>query len=178
MAYYAEQGYESLDPVRHKMFASDGPFEWNELVSGPSLTKKQKTFFNEAADAGLRVGFGIPLRGTRGAIAGFGLASSTRDLDLDRNALSYINLLAQQFYQVFLSLESTSEPGPVVRLSEREQEVLKWCASGKTRWEIGKVLGVSENTVNYHLRNIFHKLDTSNITVAVLAALRNGLIQV
>lgn len=177
MKFYGEQGYESLDPVRHHMFAADGPFAWDDLINSPALTKKQKTFFNQAADAGLQIGFGIPLRGTRGAIAGFGLASNTRQLDLDQNALSRMNLISQQFYQVFLSLERRSDLKPAPRLSEREQEILKWCANGKTRWEIGRILGVSENTVNYHLRSIFSKLDTNNITVAVLHALHSGLIQ-
>lgn len=177
MQYYTEQGYESLDPVRHRMFASNGPFEWNDLVASPALTSRQKRFFGEAADAGLRVGFGIPLRGTRGAIAGFGLASNSPNIDLDKNALSRMNLLAQQFYQAWLSLEGAEEDASPVTLSEREQEVLKWCANGKTRWEIGQILGVSENTVNFHLRGIFRKLDTHNITVAVLTALRQGLIQ-
>jgi DNA-binding CsgD family transcriptional regulator len=177
MQYYAEQGYESLDPVRHRMFASNGPFEWDELVASPTLTNRQKRFFSEAADAGLRVGFGIPLRGARGAIAGFGLASSSRNLDLDNNALSRMNLLAQQFYQAYLSLEGAADDAGAATLSEREQEILKWCARGKTRWEIGRILGVSENTVNFHLRNIYRKFDTRNITVAVLTALRHGLIQ-
>lgn len=177
MKYYVEQGYQALDPVRHYMFAAGGPFEWDALISSPVLTKKQKTFFNEAADAGLRIGFGIPLLGPCGALAGFGLASSVPDLGLDKNALSYMNLLAQQFYQVYLSLEGPPRNAVPVRLTEREQEILKWCANGKTRWEIGNLLGVSENTVDYHLRSIFRKLDTRNITVAVLAALRRGLIQ-
>ncbi|MEJ2687195.1 MAG: autoinducer binding domain-containing protein [Gammaproteobacteria bacterium] len=177
MSYYTEQGYETLDPVRHYMFAAAGPFEWRTLISNPALTNKQKTFFNQAADAGLRTGFGIPLLGPRGALAGFGLASSAPDLDLDRNALSYINLLAQQFYQVYLTLEGPPRMDDPVYMTEREKEILKWSANGKTRGEIGAVLNISENTVDYHLRNVYRKLDTNNITVAVLNALRNGLIQ-
>ncbi len=177
MKYYVEQDYATLDPVRHAMFAATGPFGWDELIDKLTLTKRQKTFFGEAADAGLRIGFGIPLRGTRGALAGFGLASSCRDLRLDKNALSYMNLVAQQFYQVYLSLEGAAQDDVVVSLSDRERDILQWSANGKNREEIGAILGISKNTVDYHLRSIYRKFDTNNITVAVLTALRHGLIQ-
>jgi LuxR family quorum-sensing system transcriptional regulator CciR len=177
MKYYAEQGYETLDPVRHAMFAATGPFAWDNLLDKLVLTKRQKTFFGEAADAGLRIGFGIPLRGPRGALAGFGLASNTRDLNFDQNALSYMNLVAQQFYQVYHSLESVAQDDNVVYLSDREREILQWSANGKSREDIGTILGITKNTVDFHLRNIYRKFDTNNITVAVLTALHNGLIQ-
>jgi DNA-binding CsgD family transcriptional regulator len=177
MQHYVEQQYAWLDPVRHCMYAAGGPFAWKKLIERLKLSKRQKRFFGEAADAGLVTGFGIPLRGPHGAIAGFGLASSDRHLDLDRNALCRINLLSQQFYQVFQSLERIDRPADLVRLSDRERDILQWCAHGNTRVEIAALLRISENTVDYHLRNVYLKLKAGNITVAVLKALHCGLIQ-
>jgi ATP/maltotriose-dependent transcriptional regulator MalT len=52
-------------------------------------------------------------------------------------------------------------------LSEREQEVLDQMALGKTNKEIAEVIFVSENTVKFHLKNIYLKLDVKNRTEAI-----------
>lgn len=48
---------------------------------------------------------------------------------------------------------------------------------GKSAWATGQLLGMSEHTVNFHLRNIFRKLDASWSKVAVLKAISLGLIK-
>ncbi len=52
-------------------------------------------------------------------------------------------------------------------LSPREQEVLAHLAEGMPNSEIGTALTVSENTVRFHLKNIYEKLQVSNRTEAV-----------
>lgn len=61
-------------------------------------------------------------------------------------------------------------------LTPREVEILRWTMEGKTAWAVGAILGVTEGTVNFHLRNIFRKLDASSKHQAVLKALRMRLI--
>lgn len=58
-----------------------------------------------------------------------------------------------------------AEPPPP-DLSEREWEVLEWVARGHTNPQIAEALTVSENTVKFHLQNIFQKLNVSNRTEA------------
>ena len=38
-------------------------------------------------------------------------------------------------------------------LTGRELECLEWVSHGKTSWEIGTILDLSERTVNFHLSN-------------------------
>lgn len=59
-------------------------------------------------------------------------------------------------------------------LTSKEKEVLQWVVEGKTSWEIGKILSVSERTVKFHLRNIYSKLNVTNRTQAVTMASRCG----
>jgi len=40
----------------------------------------------------------------------------------------------------------------------RETEVLRWLCSGKSNWEIGKILGLSQYTVKNHVSKILKKL--------------------
>jgi two-component system NarL family response regulator len=62
-------------------------------------------------------------------------------------------------------------------LSEREIEVLKLMAQGKSNKEIGSALFISEGTVKSHLKRIFGKLGVISRTEAVANATRRGLIQ-
>lgn len=52
-------------------------------------------------------------------------------------------------------------------LSEREQEVLVQMAQGKTNKEVADAIFVSENTVKFHLKNVYLKLDVKNRTEAI-----------
>lgn len=58
------------------------------------------------------------------------------------------------------------------QLTGREKEVLRWIGEGKSNWEIGRILDISERTVKYHISNILTKLNLVNrVQAAVLASL-------
>ena len=62
-------------------------------------------------------------------------------------------------------------------LTPRELETLRWTMEGKTAWEVGNILGITERTAVLHANNATHKLGTANKHQAVLKALRLGLIR-
>ena len=61
-------------------------------------------------------------------------------------------------------------------LTPRETQLLRWMVEGYSNKAIAKELFISENTVKYHIRNIFQKLQVQNRTEAVAYALLEGLI--
>jgi two-component system, NarL family, response regulator len=61
-------------------------------------------------------------------------------------------------------------------LTERELEVLRAIAAGKSNREIGTELFITEGTVKAHVNNILSKLGVSDRTQAVTTALKRGLI--
>ncbi|MEO0986085.1 MAG: response regulator transcription factor [Cyanobacteria bacterium J06639_14] len=61
------------------------------------------------------------------------------------------------------------------QLSDRERDVLKLMAAGKTNQEIGLSLYIRESTVKFHINNIFSKLGASDRTQAVLIAIKRGI---
>ncbi len=61
-------------------------------------------------------------------------------------------------------------------LTEREQEVLRQLALGRTNHEIATALTVSDETVKTHVGNILTKLQLAHRTQAVIYALKKGLI--
>jgi DNA-binding NarL/FixJ family response regulator len=60
-------------------------------------------------------------------------------------------------------------------LTDREREVLRLVAGGETNREIASELFISENTVNFHMKNIFGKLHLKNRAHAAAFAIRAGL---
>lgn len=69
----------------------------------------------------------------------------------------------------------TRMSGPI--LTAREAEVLELMAAGKSNQEIGTLLFVTESTVKAHVNSILSKLNVTDRTQAVTAALRRGLVR-
>lgn len=69
------------------------------------------------------------------------------------------------------------KPQDQPRLTPRELQCLHWTMEGKTAWEVGTILSISERTAVLHINNAMHKLGCSNKHQAVLKALRLGLIR-
>jgi DNA-binding CsgD family transcriptional regulator len=62
------------------------------------------------------------------------------------------------------------------RLTDRERDVLAWAARGKTAADTADILGVSEETVNTHVRHALKKLGATSKTHGVAKAIYLGLI--
>lgn len=63
-----------------------------------------------------------------------------------------------------------------VRLTEREAEVLRMLARGRTYAQAAAELGMSAHTASTHVKNAYRKLDVHSAAAAVLQAVRLGLI--
>lgn len=59
-------------------------------------------------------------------------------------------------------------------LSQKELACLYWASIGKTSWEAGKILGLSERTVNFHIQAACRKLGVYRRQAAITTALRAG----
>jgi DNA-binding NarL/FixJ family response regulator len=60
-------------------------------------------------------------------------------------------------------------------LAARELEVLQHLAAGQRNRTIASALSISENTVKFHVRNLFRKLDVASRTEAIALAHSQGL---
>jgi DNA-binding NarL/FixJ family response regulator len=73
-------------------------------------------------------------------------------------------------------LAGVEVPRRRVDLTERELQVLRGMADGKSNAEIGRELFVSEDTVKTHARRLFRKLGARDRAHAVASAFRAGLV--
>ena len=78
-----------------------------------------------------------------------------------------------------LLIPVTQDEDPLIEpLTPRETQVLELVADGLSNKAIAGVLGLSDETVKFHLASIFGKLGASNRTDAVRLALRRGLVTI
>ena len=87
-------------------------------------------------------------------------------------------LLAKKLLDEFANPQQASPKGQDPdALTSREMEVLEWMVEGVTsNRALAKQLGVSENTIKFHVRNILDKLHLHNRAQVVAYALRNRIV--
>jgi DNA-binding NarL/FixJ family response regulator len=79
--------------------------------------------------------------------------------------------------EVARRLMSRQEDHPLTQpLTEREMDVLRQLALGRSNKEISLALSITEKTVKAHVGNILEKLGVSSRTQAALAAVHSGLV--
>ena len=84
---------------------------------------------------------------------------------------------AARILQEFARIDhAASAPRDPDRLTERETEVLSLVTAGLRNKEMAARLGISENTVKFHLRNIIEKLHVQSRAELAARAVRDGLV--
>lgn len=74
-------------------------------------------------------------------------------------------------------LHTQLTPTDDAMLSEREQQVIEQLASGHSNKQIARTLALTENTVKFHLKNVFSKLGVNKRTQAIVQAQQLGIIE-
>jgi LuxR family quorum-sensing system transcriptional regulator CciR len=174
--YYFEHDYQAKDPVVLRAPTLDRPFLWDSIGEELPLTQGQATMMEEAREARLRDGVGVPLHGAQGNVCLLTFAAGDGHPD-PAAELNKLALLSAQFHAVYSEIGRTKiAKGKVPFLTDRELECLRWIAVGKTSWDIGVILGISESAVKFRVKRTFQKLGTNNRIMAVVKAIRRGLI--
>ncbi len=183
-SYYAE-GYPDYHFAnfgfarRHAMF-SVVPVTWELLIKRGRSTTSHKPVLDQLTACGPHSAIPIPIHGPEGSLAAFTFAT---DIAADPRGdfwLRHRLQLQAMSYHIHETIarvrpdRSTNSSTPM--LTDREAECLLWAARGKTKWEVGRILSVSENTVRFHLRNAMQKLGVSSVIHAATMATRSGAI--
>jgi DNA-binding CsgD family transcriptional regulator len=189
--YVQKRQYE-IDPMLLLARESLTPLVWKDVVDRITLSEEQKLLGVDRRDAGLYGEVTCPVHGPREQTFAVCFAQD-RPGETDHIHLSSLQVLAIHFYYAFARIhqaqtQSANAPdgladGPPLSitgacvLTHRESECMLWTARGKSASSISVILGLSENTVNFYVKNAMRKLGTTNRVVAVVLAIRAGLIQ-
>lgn len=165
------------DPVMQHLRHHSVPIIWDQhTYTGPGLGE----LWEEQAHFGYRTGIAMALHLPDGRHFLLGV---DRDAPLPPDNGELQRLVADlQLFAVHAQdaamrlLLPAPLPPEKPSLTPRELEALRWTMEGKTAWEVGAILGISERTAVLHVNNAMHKLGCVNKHAAVLKALRLGLI--
>jgi DNA-binding CsgD family transcriptional regulator len=165
------------DPVIRRMKRLSVPFTYDQELY---VREGAADLWEEQAQFGYSTGISVALhlQDHKHFLLGVDRARALpSDLDEVTHLLASLQLLAVHAQDAALRLFGVQAAiADIPRLTSRELEVLRWTMDGKSAWAVGEILSVSENTVNFHLRNVFRKLGSSSKHQAVLKAMALGLL--
>jgi DNA-binding CsgD family transcriptional regulator len=165
------------DPVMQHCKRQSLPIIWDQNTY---VANGQGDLWEEQARFGYATGIALALHLPDGRHFFFGVDRDQK-LPSDRSELTRLVADLQLFavhaqeaaLRILVPVPLRPEtPG----LTPRELEALRWTMEGKTAWELGTILGISERTAVMHVNNAMHKLGCTTKHQAVLKALRLGLI--
>ena len=171
---YIERGYAKTDGVCLYSGASHHPFYWADVPPKILDTPQSRMVQNEASEFGINSGFAVPFLSFHHWQSVVSFASSRTDCTMSPHERAQLVTIASFAGATVEAMVYPDEGEPV--LSEREREVLLWVANGKTAWEVGTILGISEVTVKKHLANAKSTLNVATKIQAVVKAVRQRLI--
>jgi DNA-binding CsgD family transcriptional regulator len=166
------------DPVMRRLKRLSAPFVYD-----------QSTYVNEDAGDlweiqalfGYKTGIAMALHLPGGKHFVMGV---DRDQPLPRDDMVVTRMMADlqllavhaQETAVRLLLPETVDLQYLPRLTEREVEILKWTADGKSAWAVAQILNISEHNVKYHIKRILVKLSVGSKHQAAAKAKSLGLL--
>lgn len=173
MQHYQAENYFAIDPVLKAENFIQGHLPWND-----KLFQDAMVLWDAARDHGLRKGISQCLMLPNHALGFLSVSRSSLlgkmlsddEIELRLQTLVQLSLLA------LTRLEDQMVLTPEMRFSKREREILKWTAEGKTSAEIAMILSISENTVNFHQKNMQKKFNAPNKTQIACYAAATGMI--
>ncbi|MGZ5200612.1 MAG: autoinducer binding domain-containing protein [Telluria sp.] len=176
--HYDAERLAYVDPTVGHCLVSSLPIVWEpDAFAGPA----SRALYEEACAYGIRSGVTLPIHGPNGE---FGVLSFASDAPPDAKFAREVRAIMPDLALIRDYAFESSQPLMVPRqpveqapkLTRRELEVLKWVMAGKSSWEISRITGCSEATVNFHMANVRQKFGVNTRQQAVVKAIALGLI--
>lgn len=143
-----------------------------DIEGGSTLTAIQDAVRTIAGPLGF--GLQVPVFGPNGLEGAMSLGGER--IDASPQARLALAVVAAAFLAARRLLEAPAGEA-AKKLSEREREVLAWTAAGRRQVDVAAMLGLSERTVENHLRRVRRRLGVTTTAQAIKVAIRNGDIE-
>jgi LuxR family transcriptional regulator, quorum-sensing system regulator BjaR1 len=168
--HYRDANLHLHDPVTRFTRKQTRSFLWSEAPVAADDAIAKSVMQIAAADYRLRAGLCVPIHGLAGYQASISFAGA--EIDDRIEARSSMEIIA--IYAVNKCNQLRADATPRRVLTAREREVMAWVAAGKTAWDIGCILVISEDTVNKLVASAMRRLNACNRPQAVAEAIRQG----
>lgn len=170
---YLTRNFAAIDPALRHCRRTVEPFDYDSSPYDPQREPEAAEVIRLAVEFRLSCGFLVPIATANGCVGNVWIGGY--NLDLTRSTKPIVHLLAVYAFDRVRRLTRPCIP-KCRSLTDREREVLTWHAAGKTAWEIGEILGISQRTVEEHAQTAARKLGATNRTQAVALAIRDKFI--
>ncbi|MGF6903268.1 autoinducer binding domain-containing protein [Paraburkholderia sp. GAS348] len=171
---YREREYLRIDPIAKLELGDLTPAIWND-----GLFANTKHLWDEAKSAGLAIGISQPCWDARGQFGVYSLARERTSLGASEIKVLRPFLLALGQLSMFCISRISGRQSSIAteaKLTQREIEILRWTADGKSAKGISNALAISVDTVNFHLKNCRRKLNAPSKASAAAYAIAYGLL--
>lgn len=158
-------------PMTHHILATKEPFFWTKTLSDKG---EQYRVVRTPQGHGIH-GLQIPIFGPLGLEGAVSLGGER--IDASSTVRLALTLVATGAFHAAHRLLEAPAADVSSRLSNREKEVLAWIAAGRRQADIAATLGLSQRTVENHLRRIRQRLGATTTAQAIRIAVRNGDIE-
>lgn len=170
---YKEKHYFQIDPSI-ACRASDRQF----VIWQDSTEIKNSLVYQEAGEWGINFGATWTQRSMDHSLCILGISRNNEQISPDEKINLNIKMrclidFIEEKDCIFSGRKTFNNE---IELSQREEEILKWIADGKCSKSISYILGISENTVNYHIKKIQSKFGSANRTLAAAYSAALGII--
>jgi DNA-binding CsgD family transcriptional regulator len=172
-------GASQVDPVMQYAKRSTLPILWNRTTYARAA---RLDMWEEQAPHGYAAGITGALHRPDGRAFCVGLdgaddhSRNPRDAAMVMGRYQILQAHLEDAVGRIIGWPRTSGHRETPDLTDRELECLRWSAEGKTIWEIGRLLSISERTVKKHVASAMAALDCVSKTHAVARAIRLQLI--
>lgn len=165
------------DPVHRASHKTSAGFRWDSIAELIAMTPGDHRLLALAQDHGLADGFTVPANIVGEATGSCSFASGPHH-DLPVDALPWAQLAGTAAFEAArrIWLARAGPPPPRPTLTDRQRDCLVWAARGKTAWEIGRILGISEATAVRHLKQARERYGVDKQTSLLIRALFDGII--
>ena len=170
---YLGHNYLSVDPIPELAARMSKPFYWHEIRDLVEHDEESELYLDALEKAHLGDGLALYVFGPGLKNAYVGLGFKVEKLSLTSQRIAALQCLVQAAHLRYCSIAVET----VEELTERELDVLRWIARGKSNSVIADLLGISHHTVDAHVRNIYRKLGVADRTSAAIRGLGCGVIQ-
>jgi LuxR family quorum sensing-dependent transcriptional regulator len=172
---YERKGYLMHDPAALRLATEGLPTVRSTVMAQTNLSDIARQIAVEEQSFGIEDFLSVPIVESGRVPATFCVSGPTYAVSGWDGVI--VALAVPTIYRQLKAASQAKAPRPDTGLlSARELECLEWAAKGKTSWEIGEILRVSEHTVTSHLKSAAMKLHATSRAHAVAMALRQQLL--
>jgi LuxR family quorum sensing-dependent transcriptional regulator len=175
---YFQNNYVADDPVVKEVMVRLEPFLWSEVLDKGGHAKKERRVVHEASEFGMNDGIVVPIFGPKGYAAMMTLAGP--HLEMNPRLRASIHMIALYTHNRLTRLlrSERSIVNLARTLTGREIECLQWVAQGKSDWEIGEILTISEATAHGYVESAKRKIGVATRMQAVVGAMLDGALRI